>query len=130
MGSDRLSIVLPLPPAACSPNARAHWRTKHRAMQVYREAAYLAAMAAIRAARPPLAGLPWQTATEQATFAFRQARRRDADNLLASLKAAFDGLADAGVVIDDCGLTHRPVRQSVTREAAHVEIVIERGEDA
>lgn len=36
-------------------------------------------------------------------------RRRDRDNLLASLKAAFDGIADAGLVENDAGLTHLPV---------------------
>jgi len=35
--------------------------------------------------------LPWPAATIQATFYHAQARRRDSDNLAASLKSAVDG---------------------------------------
>ena len=43
-------------------------------------------------------------------FRFGDKRRRDKDNLLASLKAAFDGLTDAGVWTDDSEATYLPVR--------------------
>jgi len=61
-----------------------------------------------------------------ARFFFKTRRRRDRDNLLASLKAAFDGLADAGLVADDSGLIHMPVEQYIDRADPRVELVVER----
>lgn len=95
-----VTIHLPLPPAALKPNARVHWRTKAKATKAYRETARWAAHAP-----HPLA---WKAAEIQAHFHFKQDRRRDRDNLLASLKAAFDGLVDAGLLADDSGVTHLP----------------------
>jgi len=111
-------IVLPLPPRELSPNARPHWAVKARAIRQYRETAYLSALA-VRPARP------WQTAKVTACFFFRTRRRRDRDNLLASLKAAFDGIADARVVANDAGMIHMPVEQYVDRKNPRVEIVVE-----
>lgn len=100
MAEPRAYVVsLGLPPKACSPNARVHWAAKHRAVKKYREAARLTAMGLRN--REPL-----DNPVAHATFYFRVKRTRDADNLLASLKAAFDGLADAGLVRNDSELRH------------------------
>lgn len=96
-----VTIYLPLPPAALNPNARVHWRTKAKATKAYREAARWAAHAPHAA--------QWKVADIQAHFRFGQDRRRDRDNLLASLKAAFDGLVDAGLLADDSGVVLLPV---------------------
>jgi hypothetical protein len=60
-----------------------------------------------------------------ARFFFRTRRRRDRDNLLASLKPAFGGIADARVVANDSGMIHMPVEQYVDRTDPRVEIVVE-----
>jgi crossover junction endodeoxyribonuclease RusA len=109
-------IVLPLPPRELSPNARPHYMAKARAVKRYRETAHLLALAE----RP---GRPMSTARVTARFFFRTRRRRDRDNLLASLKPAFD--ADARVVTNDAGMIHMPVEQYVDRIAPRVEIVVE-----
>lgn len=44
---------------------------------------------------------PWKKVTIRAVFYFSHARRRDPDNAMGSLKAAYDGIVDAGLVIDD-----------------------------
>jgi crossover junction endodeoxyribonuclease RusA len=116
-------ITLPLPPRELSPNARAHWATKARATKRYRQAACVEAV---------LAGVPeapWTAATVLLRFFFRTRARRDRDNLLASMKAAFDGLADAGVVRDDSGLTYMPVEVVTGVPAAdqRVELLISSG---
>ena len=111
-------IVLPLPPRELSPNARPHWAAKARAVQRYREAAYLSALA-----ERPVAPLPVARVTSR--FFFRTRRRRDRDNLLASLKPAFDGIADARVVANDAGMIHMPVEQYVDRRDPRVEIAVE-----
>jgi crossover junction endodeoxyribonuclease RusA len=119
-----LCIVLPLPPRVLSPNARAHWATKARATKLYRQAA---CVEAVLVAGPP--AVPWETATVLLRFFFRTRARRDRDNLLASMKAAFDGLADAGVVRDDSGLTYMPVEVVTGVPAAdqRVELLISSG---
>jgi Holliday junction resolvase RusA-like endonuclease len=114
----RLVVVLPLPPQELSPNARPHYMAKARAVKRYREAAHLSALAE-RPARP------MQAAKVTARFFFRTRRRRDRDNLLASLKPAFDGIADARVVTNDSGMIHMPVEQYVDRTDPRVEIVVE-----
>lgn len=106
-------IELPLPPQDTHPNARpAHWAVKSKAVKKQRSAAGVMARQAVQfTAR----GFPWRTATIQATFYL--ARKRDADGCLSWLKASFDGLADAGLIANDSGLTHLPVVQ-VTGKAA------------
>lgn len=99
-----LVIRLPLPYPTLQPNARVHWATRARDVQRYRKQAWAVAFSISKGAKAR-----WPRATAQATFHFSTRRRRDRDNLLASLKAAFDGLVDAGVIADDSGLTHLPV---------------------
>lgn len=113
-----LTITLPLPPKELSPNARVHWRAKAAAVKRYRSSAKWAAIDA-------QAWHLWHrksTATAQCTFYFAQNRRRDSDNLLASLKAGFLGIVDAGVIADDCGLTHLAVIVRIDEARPRVEI--------
>ena len=109
---NRLTITLGLPPPELAPNARPNRWEEARATRAYREAAALSAVVAF--ARRPAPH--WPAAWVEAAFFFRVRRRRDRDNLLASLKAAFDGLADAGVVENDAGLVHKGV--SIGQDAA------------
>src|SRR5688500_13394048 len=89
---DAITITLPLPERDLSPNSRCHWARKARATKASRALAYAVAFVAMDRAR---LGRPrWERAEAQAVF-FRPDRRRvDADNLAASCKAYFDGIAD------------------------------------
>jgi crossover junction endodeoxyribonuclease RusA len=118
-----MTITLPLPPAELAPNwrSRSHW-PKTRAIAEYRNTAKVCALFALG----PRYRMPrWKLATVQATFYFRDARRRDGDNLAASLKSAWDGLVDAGIIEDDSGLTHAPVVVGVDRRSPRVELWVE-----
>jgi Holliday junction resolvase RusA-like endonuclease len=117
---ERLTLTLPLPSPVLSPNGRGHVMTKSSATKKYRKAAKLEAENALDGHTPPR----WKRAQAQAVFYFRVDRRRDRDNLAASLKAAWDGIADAGVVENDCGLTHLPPVLRVDRDAPRVEITL------
>lgn len=123
-----LTVTLPLPPRELSPNftvgSRGGRMGKAAKIKKYRHCAYTMAQSAIGRKMAPR----WEAATAQATFYVKDKRRRDADNALASLKAAFDGLKDAGVVADDSGITHLPVRFVVDRANPRVEIRLEGGE--
>jgi len=90
-----ITIILPLPDPALSPNARVHWTEKAKAVKSYRFEAKCKVMA-----KTPRR-LMWGKASYKASFHFKDSRRRDADNAIASLKSALDGVADAGLVIND-----------------------------
>lgn len=100
-----LLIALPLPPKACSPNARCHWAAKSRAVKQARQDGWLAAVAAMRATAW-YGGVPprWENAKATVRYFTRTKHRMDPDNAISILKAVFDGLADAGIVANDRGL--------------------------
>lgn len=121
---DSLIITLPLPPPELHPNARPHYMAKAAKTKRYRMDAYLVALHARREARHVL---PWPSASVRVTRYAKTKRRADRDNVLASLKAAFDGIADAGVVLDDSQLTYLPVVMAVDATDPRVEIELTEG---
>jgi len=123
MVTDHLRILMRLPPKALSPNARGHWAKRGRAYRRYKEDACLLALAAQGG---PAGRREWRRARVVCHFFYRVRRRRDGDNLIASMKAAFDGLEAAGVVRDDSGLIQVPPRITVDRQTRpRVEITVE-----
>jgi len=64
----------------------------------------------------------WKTADCQVVWFARDARRRDKDNLLHSLKATFDGLVDGGLLVDDAGITHLPLSIEIDPTRPRVEL--------
>ena len=74
-------------------NARDHWAVKASKVRTIRES--VAWMC--RASRVPASSHVWVTLY----YVPKVQRRRDADNLVATLKPACDGIVDAGVVEDD-----------------------------
>lgn len=93
------SVDLPLPPKLLSPNVRAHWAKKHRATRDHR---YDCAMLA-RSTKPK----GWEACAVSLEVEYRCARdalgyvARDVQNAMAALKAAIDGLIDAGIAPND-----------------------------
>lgn len=100
-----LVIILPLPPKALSPNARKHWTGRAEEARTYRQHAWAMARVALWPDAQPGAGVrkrPLRTPVLVDVIAtYRIKRKRDEDNLTASLKPAFDGLVDAGLIPDD-----------------------------
>ncbi len=118
----KLTVILPLPPPELSPNSRCHWAKKAKVTNKYRVDAFKAMTAAICNARL-LKSVPWRgDIGVRSAFFFKAARRRDRDNALASLKAAFDGVADAGLVFDDDQFVPYPAVLSVDRGNPRVEL--------
>lgn len=93
-------ITLPFPDARLSPNARVHYHAKARVTKAAREAAKVLAWAThgVRDLRAAYAGT--QPILVTVTVYPPDKRDRDQDNIIASLKASFDGLADALAVND------------------------------
>ena len=116
-------ITLPLPAKELSPNARCHWGTKAVKTREARITAWAGAMAILWHDDSPRG----EKAMSQLTFYFKTKRRRDADNLLASCKAYFDGLVDAGILADDSGLGHFPIIFHKDKDDPRLEITITEG---
>lgn len=95
-------VNLPWPDSRLSPNARVHWAVlsglKKKARADAAKAVYDALQRGLRETRLSIAG----TGPIHLTVLFYppDKRRRDADNLIASMKASFDGIADA-LGVDD-----------------------------
>lgn len=117
-----VTIELPLPHKNLSPNSRCHWRAKAEATKKARHAAWIGGTAVW--VENFLTAPQWEEATVQATFYCRDKRRRDRDNLLASLKAYFDGLADSKLIGNDSGLTHLPVKVAVDKKFPRVVLTV------
>jgi crossover junction endodeoxyribonuclease RusA len=90
-----ISVTLPWPSKDLSPNARLHWARKAKAVKQARAGAHYLIIEARGHARR--AG---EAARLSMTFCPPDKRRRDRDNIIASMKAATDGIADA-LRIDD-----------------------------
>jgi len=116
-----MTITIPLPPRALHPNARPHWGTKAKAAKRYRRDCGIAAKAALNENGP---WKPLERATVQATLYYRRHGVRDQDGAISSLKAAYDSLQDAGVIVNDSGLTHLPPLFRVDAEQPRVELEI------
>jgi len=103
----KYTIELPYPSPVLSPNYRAHWAVVSSAKKQMREQAKWRLCEAMghKSAQ-------WDRANVYISAHPRDRRKRDADNLLASLKAAFDGAQDSGLIQDDSGLTYWPITWS------------------
>lgn len=72
---------------------------------------------------------PWAKAIATAVFYHKAKRRQDDVNNLAMLKPAYDGIVEAGLIVDDDSehLTTYPAKFKVDPKFPRVEITIERG---
>ena len=124
-----ITITLPLPPKELSPNytvgSRGQRMGKAAKTKNYRATAATLARVAMDDCN---LGGDWPAADVELFFYHKDARRRDKDNALASMKAAFDGIADAGLVSDDSALTYLPVVMLKSKENPRVEVTITRKE--
>ena len=114
-------ITLDLPPQQLKPNGRHHWRAKAAKVAEYREAACDAAM---ESAYHYGVMEPIQAPTVRITAYWPTTRRMDPDNLIATMKAAFDGITDAGVWRDDRDVTYLPCVQGKDKENPRIEIEV------
>lgn len=90
----KASLYLPWPDKRLSPNARVHWTALARAKKDAKKWAYHCALEA------GLRNIDATKVSVRYTFSPPTLRRRDQDNLIASMKAAADGIAMA-IGIDD-----------------------------
>ena len=122
-----VTVTLPLPDRCLSPNARTHWAVKSKAAKRQHAVAYCETAEVLQWPGVSLGTMPNQRFTPDQTFGvrcrwfFRDRRRRDADNLLASMKHAFDGIAEA-LGVDDRTFVHWPAEIGYDRDRPRVEV--------
>jgi len=92
-------IQLPWPDKALSPNGRAHWAQKARAVKTARREAW-----GITLAEMDGRTVSWQAVDLHWIFRPKTANTPDEDNIEAACKAYRDGIADA-LGIDDANFT-------------------------
>lgn len=95
----KIVVTLGWPKPALSPNARVHWSVQHKAKAVAKHEAF---HAALEAGARHLKGA--KAAAISFDFTPPTTRNRDQDNLIATMKAALDGISQA-IGIDDCMFT-------------------------
>jgi crossover junction endodeoxyribonuclease RusA len=88
-------VKLPWPPKELSPNSTLHWSKKAKKKKEYRTACWALTLEAKLSAPGGEGKIPVEI-----TFYPPDKRHRDADNMVASIKAGLDGLADALKVND------------------------------
>ena len=124
--SEVVIIALPLPTSVLQPNVTVGSfggrMLKASATKRYRRLAYKALEA------EQIKTLPWPKCSVAASFYHKTQRRRDEDNAIGSLKAAYDGLVDARLVIDDdyAHMHREPPTFSVDRNWPRVMLTITR----
>lgn len=117
--SPLVTITLPRPSKVLSPNTTSHWAKKAKAKKNQRNTAYVEALRS-----RPRGWAPLEACYVRTTFYVPDRRRRDRDNLLASMKSAYDGLADGGIVRDDSGMVHLPIVIEVDPQRPRVVVEI------
>lgn len=117
--AEALLLTVSIPPRTLSANARAHWAVKMKATKKTRIESWASVQIAMH--EQQVKG-GWKTADCQVVWFARDARRRDKDNLLHSLKATFDGLVDGGLLVDDAGITHLPLSIEIDPTRPRVEL--------
>jgi len=126
--SETVFVVLPMPARVLSPNRPpATMRGRYKKAAAAKKLRRLAREAAQEAA---IDSAPWPLASVSATFFCRVDRRRDPDNYMAMLKPAYDGLVDAGLLVDDdwCHLKRGEPQFELDREYPRVELTVTRRE--
>ena len=114
-----VTVTLSLPPPELRSNwrSRSHW-PKTRATKKHRREAHVLTLLALGGQKPM-----WKDATAAVSFFFADRGYRDKINLNMSLKAAIDGIVDAGLLLDDRWLTMLPPQ--VLYDKAQPRVVIE-----
>jgi crossover junction endodeoxyribonuclease RusA len=119
-----LLVTLPLPPRELSPNGRPHWRVKAKRTAEYRKRSAEEAMVAAWENAVARRSMPWSEVSVEVRYFHKTIAFQDRDNILASLKAAFDSFVDAGVLTDDRDVTYLPVVRAKDSANPRVELRI------
>lgn len=128
MTPETVSLVLPLPPSVLSPNRPVFSMRGRFAKAAAAKKLKRLAIEAVKEAQVDSG--PWGLASVAATFYHKADNRRDPDNFMAMLKAAYDGLKEAGLIVDDDWrhLCREEPQFRIDKASPRVELVVTRRE--
>lgn len=112
----RLTVVLPIPDYALSPNGRPHWARKAKAVKAARHRGTLETMALVGAQPRPC----------PVAYTLRYywpSTHRDDDNAIASAKSYLDAICNV-LGIDDRHVRFRALEHHADRKAPRLEVVM------
>ena len=119
-----MTIILPWPDKALSPNSRVHWSQKAKAVKAARYRGWAESVAA---------GYGISTFADYdgklhlwIDYYAKTRNYPDADNCLSSSKAYIDGIADA-LLVNDRRFVHHPFVKDETFKGGKIEIRITKG---
>lgn len=113
-----IRIILPWPSRTLSPNARVHWATKARAAKSAKKQAWMITRMTV-----PSHDIPEGSRVSiHLVFHPPSKRRRDWDNLIASMKSSLDGMASALGIDDSLFMLSMDVGEQVHDGQVIVEI--------
>ena len=96
-----LTLRLDFPSRDLQPNGRLHYYAKAASVRAYRYDAKAEAKRVMGTTYRP-GDFPLRTPVRaEVTFVVTDDRRHDTDNLIASIKAGWDGMVDARLLLDD-----------------------------
>ena len=136
MIQESVTIVLPLPNKVLQPNSVVATMggrlMKARATKRYRNLAFQETSKLLfdNDNVELFVEYQWEKAAVKTVFYHKTKRKRDEDNAKGSLKAAFDGVADSGLIPDDDSehLTHETSEFKIDKEYPRVELTFTRME--
>ena len=115
--TNSITITIPWPEQYNDPNARPpHWADKAKHVKAARERAWQ------RCVCVPGHNKQWTRARIDVQAFHKTARYKDAQNIIACLKATVDGVEDAGVIVNDAGLEWGVVDRQ--KDAANPRVVV------
>ena len=120
-----ITLVYGVPDKLLNPNEHVGWRKKSKAEAKRKLAVRWDTIRQIR-----LAGMPddmrWKHVTATIMWYHRTWMRPDRDNALRMLKSTWDGMEEAGLLLNDKYLTPNPVEFEEDKERPRVVITLER----
>ena len=134
MIQESVTIILPLPVKVLQPNSTVATMggrfMKARATKRYRSLAKACVLDELDWDDVMSGGVMWKKASVKTIFYHKTKRKRDEDNAKGSLKAAFDGVVDSGLIPDDDSehLTHEKPEFKIDKRHQRVELTFTRME--
>ena len=124
-----VTVTLPIPDRCLSPNRPSHWAVKAKAAKRQHAVAFCETAEVLHDLTIHGGTMSKSDLRSAATLGVRcrwfcrDRRRRDTDNLLASMKHAFDGIAEA-LGVDDRIFVHWPAVVGYDRDRPRVEVEV------
>ena len=119
MNQKKLVITVPWAHRYLSPNARVIWQLKHRMAKQARQTARLLTFVKVGCG---FKAKPVDDVIEVSLIAHPcDRRKRDEDNIIASMKSTLDGIADA-LGVNDAAFHFKELKFSDTRKPPEVEV--------